>query len=419
MPPQPSPELAKLLELIPEYEQRFRAAAERYIALRQQCHLAVKSWEWYSFHHFHLDPGYFLLDEHFRPGRRLRKTPADVDGKSRYGFNSAGDVIVAESHGQFRGKCSEEFWEYGWDRIDGTLFDDHPQKDCIKFSTRLFRGGVAVAFIQYAIHGFKVVSYEWKDGLIHSAQTCTGDTTVAGPPPLEVTDYRVEYREREPVSVTKTVTCDDGSVSNYLIKYGQGGKKKAIFLKPGASSGEKTTAKLDGVVNFIDDLPRLREYFEKRIHSQSKSRDSICAVEIGFRLCQAGFVFLNFDTREKHNRDGEWTNAINRDILEMPHWQEAYESAEEDGASFVLLSGEKLNLPPGAGDEAVAAVFGEALIAIVLDRIADGALAPLNLKEDCQLDSEEFDGMWAWPVSYDDVGRTNVIRKLRPKRLPR
>jgi hypothetical protein len=30
---------------------------------------------------------------------------------------------------------------------------------------------------------------------------------------------------------------------------------------------------------------------------------------------------------------------------------------------------------------------------------------------------EEFDGAWAWPTRYEDVGRTNVIGKMRVARL--
>ena len=172
-------------------------------------------------------------------------------------------------------------------------------------------------------------------------------------------------------------------------------------------------------VNFIADLPVIRDYIADRVRTQSKVDKSISAIEVGFQLCQAGLVLFHFDTREKHERDGTWTLALDGPTLDLPHWQAAYESASEDGASFILLTGERRDLEAGADDATVAGVFGEALIAITLDAIAGGMFEPLELRDDCQLDLEEFDGMWAWPFEYEDVGRTNVIRNLTAARLPR
>lgn len=68
-------------------------------------------------------------------------------------------------------------------------------------------------------------------------------------------------------------------------------------------------------------------------------------------------------------------------------------------------------------DEAVASVFGEALLAIVLDALASGLFGTLPLRDDCQLDMEEFDFMWSWPPTNEDLGRTNLIRDLTTTRL--
>jgi hypothetical protein len=173
------------------------------------------------------------------------------------------------------------------------------------------------------------------------------------------------------------------------------------------------------LVNFIDDLPVIRDYIADRVRTQSRVAGPISAIEVGFQLCQAGLVLLHFDAREKHDRDGTWTLALSGPTLVFPHWQAAYESAGEDGASFVLLTGERHDIDAGADDETVAGVFGEALLAITLDAIASGMFELLELRDDCQLDLEEFDGMWAWPSDYEDVGRTNIIRNLTAPRLPR
>lgn len=172
------------------------------------------------------------------------------------------------------------------------------------------------------------------------------------------------------------------------------------------------------LINFIDDLPPIREYIASRVRAQAQVNQPISAIEVGFRLCQAGILCLHFDLRQKHDRDGEWTRALDGPVLELPQWQTAYESADANGIAFVLPTGAPCQLPAAAGDEVVAGTFGEALLSIALDAIANHTFDSLNLREDCQLDIEEFDGMWAWPLTYEEVGRTNLIRNLAAVRLP-
>jgi hypothetical protein len=101
----------------------------------------------------------------------------------------------------------------------------------------------------------------------------------------------------------------------------------------------------------------------------------------------------------------------------MNHWCQAFEAAYEDRISFVLLDGKPQSIEAGAGEKMVE-VFGNALLAISLDAIATGTFKPLTLSDQCELDIEEFDGMWAWPAKYEDCGKTNLIRKLKTTRLP-
>jgi hypothetical protein len=171
-------------------------------------------------------------------------------------------------------------------------------------------------------------------------------------------------------------------------------------------------------VRFLNDLPALRDHIAERVRTQSQVHKPISAIEVGFQLSQSGLVLLHFDTRKKHTRDGSWTLALGGPTLALPHWQAAYEDAGEDGISFVLPTGERHGLDAGEDEETVVGVFGEALRAITLDALAAGMFASLKLKDDCQLDLEEFDGLWAWPSDYEDVGRTNIIRNLTLSRLP-
>ncbi len=179
-------------------------------------------------------------------------------------------------------------------------------------------------------------------------------------------------------------------------------------------------------VNLTRDLPMIRDYFADRVRAQAPVSEPVSAIEVGFRLDQACLIVLNFDPREQHARDGTWTAALDGPALELPHWSEAFASACDDGISFVLLNGESRELTAQwlsseavDGDGAVAGVFGEALLAIALDAIASGLFDPLPLRDECQLDLEEFDGMWAWPSEHEDIGRANIIRGLKAVRLPR
>jgi hypothetical protein len=173
-----------------------------------------------------------------------------------------------------------------------------------------------------------------------------------------------------------------------------------------------------GTVNFIDDLPSIRDFMAQRARSEFENNKPISAIEVGFRLCQAGLLVLHFDTRATHERDGEWTMALEEEpTLELPHWQEEYEEAEDAGASFVLLDGERLDIPMGFEDDEIAGVFGKALVAITQDALARDTFEKLWLRDDCQLEVVEFDGMWEWPRE-GELGVKNLVRDLKAVRLP-
>ena len=171
-------------------------------------------------------------------------------------------------------------------------------------------------------------------------------------------------------------------------------------------------------VDFREDLPAIRKHLAARVKSQAEVGDLISAVEIGFQICQAGLIVVHFDTRAKHQRDGSWTLAMEGPTLKVPRWRRAYEAADDHGVSFVLPDGTAKTIEPGVEDADVAGVFGKVLLAVVRDALACATFAPLKLRKNCQLDIEEFDNMWAWPMKYEDLGRTNIISKIKPARLP-
>ncbi len=172
------------------------------------------------------------------------------------------------------------------------------------------------------------------------------------------------------------------------------------------------------LVNFLDDLPAIRDFLADCISRQGGIGKPISAVEIGFRLVQSCHVVFHFDTRETHEVDGTWTLALDGPTLELPHWNQAFEAAEDDGIAFILLTGHRHDLPPGADEEEVADVFGKPLGAIVLDAYAAGSFASLPLRDDCQIDLEEFDALCSWPAYEEaEAGQANILSRLAV-RLP-
>ncbi len=171
-------------------------------------------------------------------------------------------------------------------------------------------------------------------------------------------------------------------------------------------------------INFIVDAPTVRRHIEKRVQSQVEVAGPISAIEAGFKLCQDGRFILNFDLREWHERDGEWTLALDGPALVLPHWRAAYGAAANYGIGFILLAGQVKHVKPGEGDTAVASEFGKALLWILLDAKARGSFDPLPLRSDCQLEVLGFDGMWERPKAETSLGKSNLFRKLKADRLP-
>lgn len=166
-------------------------------------------------------------------------------------------------------------------------------------------------------------------------------------------------------------------------------------------------------INFADDLPKIRRYLTRRI--AAVNAQPVAAIEIGFRLCQRGFLGMSFDAKADHLCDVG--RALGGPLLKLPRWSKAYMQAERHGISFTLLNGKSKRLEPGASDLAVAGVFGNALLSIVRDAKAAKMFDALSLQKDCQIEIMEFDWMWRWPES--GLGRTNLVSRLRAVRLPR
>ncbi|QDU40319.1 hypothetical protein Mal4_46750 [Maioricimonas rarisocia] len=172
-------------------------------------------------------------------------------------------------------------------------------------------------------------------------------------------------------------------------------------------------------IDFRKDAKRFRHELEEAVKSLSKLGEPISALEFGYDCDQGGWIFIHADCRETHNRDGEWTRAIDdRDTIDMIHWINAVEANfEGEEIELIRVDGTRLVIP--AFDEEadveeddddagpVNTAVGEMILHVVMEAKADGLFAALGEPGTIQLDIEDFNGGWAWP-EFDELGRTNL-----------
>ncbi|MEL6896054.1 MAG: hypothetical protein AAFP90_08125 [Planctomycetota bacterium] len=147
--------------------------------------------------------------------------------------------------------------------------------------------------------------------------------------------------------------------------------------------------------------------------------ETLSAIEVGYSCDQSGWIFIHADERPQHQRDGQWTTAIDDDAyLELDHWIDTIESRFE-GESFAVtkVDGTRFVVPPfdedavdqdDDADDPFVVAIGEMILKVLMDCKADGLFAPLKTNGDIQLDIEDFNGGWAWP-NYDDLGKINLL----------
>ncbi len=123
------------------------------------------------------------------------------------------------------------------------------------------------------------------------------------------------------------------------------------------------------------DEPAIRHYLESSVRKFAETREPIAAIEIGFEVCQAGWVFVHADRRPRHRRDGTWSAGLDEpgsDILELKHW---------------------VGVDPSKA--------GELILKVVNVARADGVFDALGKREAILVDIEDFDGEWSWPEAAE------------------
>lgn len=163
-------------------------------------------------------------------------------------------------------------------------------------------------------------------------------------------------------------------------------------------------------LNLRDDLTAIRNYIAQRVALQAARPESVSCIEFGYQVSQGGWLLLDFDTRYPRPLDNRWTSRMGQG-LELSHWATAAETLELQGGVLILPTGERRTVPAGAF-EAVAQVFGEALLTIAWDALASGSFRSLTLRADCELMVADFDGNW-------DNGAEQVVSRLPVRSLPK
>jgi hypothetical protein len=140
-------------------------------------------------------------------------------------------------------------------------------------------------------------------------------------------------------------------------------------------------------------------------HGPGKGK-RVSRVDVGFGVCESGWVCLVFDTRRNGEPDGEWNEYIEDTVLERPRWAKACEALEAGPLALVLPDGTRRELVAGDTDLLVTAL-GDTLRAVLLKARDDGVFAALPKASRCELGVEEQDGSYGWPA-YESRGTDNL-----------
>ncbi|MBS0659616.1 MAG: hypothetical protein JSR82_15340 [Verrucomicrobia bacterium] len=85
-------------------------------------------------------------------------------------------------------------------------------------------------------------------------------------------------------------------------------------------------------------------------------------------------------------------------MLPFPKWLAAYDAIADGEAVAVLKhDGKKCTLEDADGDEGVNRVFGDMIVALMLELRDDGTFKKLPLAPKAFMVIEEFDGRYGWP----------------------
>ena len=150
-------------------------------------------------------------------------------------------------------------------------------------------------------------------------------------------------------------------------------------------------------------LEKIRSYDEYENIGPGDDEHPIQLITVGYYIEQSGYAVVVFDTRPNAECDGEWTSYHEDDnMLEVPEWEDAFNHLCDEGTVSVSIPGGKKTLDSNDDNESVAKFFGEQIRDTVLAMKNRNAFDSLPLGDNARVVVEDFNGLWAWPISKKD-----------------
>lgn len=89
-------------------------------------------------------------------------------------------------------------------------------------------------------------------------------------------------------------------------------------------------------------------------------------------------------------------------MIYVPEWEDAFNHLCEEGTVSVSFRGGNKTLDSDDDNESVAKFFGEQIRDTVFAMKNRNAFDPLPLGNNARVVVEDFNGLWAWPMSKKD-----------------
>ena len=152
-----------MVEDVEQIESAFESLASEYPFRKKLAENQVLEWHWATFTWFDLRPLHFERCG-IRPGRRLRRAPADRYGRNYYGLDQKGRVVVERDFNEFG--FYETFYNWNCHSVEVVHFDYGPEKKPINFMMVRYSENRPTSSSTSAIASYQYENYRWNGDLI-------------------------------------------------------------------------------------------------------------------------------------------------------------------------------------------------------------------------------------------------------------
>jgi hypothetical protein len=390
--------LATYIKCAPEFRKRFAQIPAQHEKLKATILSQVKTWECYTFSNWDLDPSYFLLDGHLRPGRRMKTDPGPDAKVLRYGFDADRRIVMERRPSN----SQESFWEYHADRIDGVAVHTGtaPGSDYFRINVQslFLENGQPACYFQHASGGVHLRLFRYDDGRIVQVLSAHGnDQSSTDPNEGWVYEFSdIAYDAKGDAHVRRFHQSGDGYAH--------------IYKMPKRTMAKAKIPVLDLREDVADTVSAIKNAVKKFSGAQIKSGGAVSGIGLGFFPFENPEIFIRFDTRPVFEPDGEWTHPEFA-RLKRARWGKFVESCEDAGGKGAVIdaNGDRYEIAEIESEERFVGWLGEALVAALKTSRNAGVFKPLKKAARCELGVEEAaDGAFGWP-RYENRGKENLV----------